>query len=65
MFITIKAHELTDGIQDMNSAIRVMNMALQDKVKELQGGNAADYAKGLQELQVCELTYSRRRFRAD
>jgi hypothetical protein len=37
----------------MNSAIRVMNAALQDKVKELRAGHASEHVAGLEELQVC------------
>lgn len=41
--------------QDMNSAIRVMNAALQEKVKELRDGHASGHPAGLEELQVRQL----------
>lgn len=40
----------------MNSAIRVMNSALQDKVKELRAGHASEHIGGLEELQVGRVT---------
>lgn len=47
---------MTNLTQDMNSAIRVMNSALQEKVKELRAGRASEHPAGLEELQVRQLT---------